>query len=65
MEVYIEDMVVKSKKLKEQIPNLTKIFEILRHHRLCLKVAKCAFGVGSKKFLDYMITCREIKVNPD
>lgn len=58
MEVYINDMVVKSKKPEEHIPNLAKVFEILRHHKLCLNATKCAFDVGSRKFLDYMITCR-------
>ena len=65
MEVYIDDMVVKSKKLEKHIPNLAKVFKILRHHKLCLNATKCAFGVGSRKFLDYMITCRRIEVNPD
>ena len=55
-EVYIDDMVVKSKKVEEHVPNFTEVFEILRHHRLCLNVAKCVFGVGSEKFLSYMIT---------
>ena len=45
--------------------DLVEVFEILRHHRLCLNAAKCAFGVGSEKFLDYMITCRGIEVNLD
>lgn len=56
VEVYIDDMVVKSKKVEEHVPNFTEVFEILRHHRLCLNVAKCVFGVGSEKFLSYMIT---------
>ena len=65
MEVYIDDMVVKSKKLEKHIPNLAKVFKILRHHKLCLNATKCAFGVGSRKFLDYMITGRRIEVNPN
>ena len=47
------------------MPGLAEVFEILRHHRLFLNAAKCVFGVGSGKFLDYMITCRGIEVNPD
>ena len=65
MEVYIDNMVVKSKKLEEHVPDLAKVFEILRHHRLHLYAAKCAFEVGSRKFLNFMITCHGIKVNPD
>lgn len=65
MEVYIDEMVVKRKKFEEHILNLTKVFEILWHYKLCLNMAKCMFGVGYGKFLGYMITCRGIKVNPD
>lgn len=57
MEVYIDDMVVKNKKAEEHVWNFTEVFEILRHHILCLNVAKYVFGVGSEKFLGYIITC--------
>lgn len=57
VEVYIDDMMVKSKKEEEQVLTLAKVFEILRCHKLHLNVAKCAFGVGFRKFLGYMIIC--------
>ena len=60
VEVYIDDMVVKSKVEFEHINDLEKIFEILRRHKLHLNVAKCSFGVGSGKFLGYMVTDRRI-----
>ena len=65
VEVYIDDMVVMSKLVSEHLANLTSIFEILREHKLCLNASKCSFGVGSGKFLGYMVTHRGIKVNPD
>ena len=65
MEVYIDDMVVKSKITSEHIGDLGSVFEILREHNLCLNAFKCTFGVGSGKFLGYMVTHRGIKVNPD
>lgn len=46
MEVYIDEMVVKSKKSEEHVLNLVKNFEILRQHKLRLNVGECAFGVG-------------------
>ena len=55
MEVYIDDMVVKSKKNEEHVLNLVEVFEILRQHKLHLNASKCGFGVGSGKFLGYMI----------
>ena len=58
-------MVVKSKVVSEYVGDLGNIFEILRKHKLRLNASKCSFGVGSGKFLGYMVTHREIKVNPD
>lgn len=65
VEVYIDDMVVKSQEDQRHMDNLLEVFEILRQHRLCLNADKCVFGVGVGKFLRYMITHRGIKVNPD
>ena len=65
IEVYIDDMVVKSKVVSEHVEDLTNIFEILREHRLRLNASKCSFGVDSGKFLAYMVTYRGIEVNPD
>ena len=65
IEVYIDDMVVKSKVVSEHVGDLGNIFEILRKHKLCLNASKCSFGMGSGKFLGYMVTHREIEVNPD
>ena len=65
IEVYIDDMVVKSKVESEHVNDLGNIFEILRRHKLRLNDSKCSFGVGSRKFLRYMVTHRRIEVNPD
>ena len=65
IEVYIDDMVVKSKIVSELIEDLTNIFKILKEHKLRLNASKCSFGVGSGKFLGYMVTHRGIEVNPD
>ena len=65
VDVYIDDMVVKSKLVSEHVRDLDDIFEILRRHRLHLNASKCSFGVGSGKFLGYMVTHRDIKVSPD
>ena len=65
VEVYIDDMVVKSKLVFEHVRDLSDIFEILRRHRLRLNTSKCSFGVGSGKFLGYMMTHRGIEVSPD
>ena len=58
-------MVVKSKMVSEHLEDLQVVFEILRSHKLRLNASKCSFGVGSGKFLGYMVIHRGIEVNPD
>ncbi|XP_065628933.1 uncharacterized protein LOC136067263 [Quercus suber] len=65
IKVYIDDMMVKSKVVSEHVNVLGNIFEVLRKHKLRLNASKCSFGVGSCKFLGYMVTHRGIEVNPD
>ena len=65
IEVYIDDMVVKSKVVSEHVGDLGNIFEILRKHKLHLNTSKCSFSVGSGKFLGYMVTHRGIEFNPN
>ena len=65
IEIYIDDTVVKSKMVSEHLGDLGAIFEILRKYKLRLNASKCSFGVGSGKFLGYMVTHRGIEVNPD
>ena len=65
IEVYIDDMVVKSKIVSKHVEDLANIFEILRKHKLHLNASKCSSGVGSGKFWGYKVTHREIEVNPN
>ena len=65
IEIYIDDIVIKSKAESEHVSDLGNIFDILRKHKLRLNASKCSFGVGSGKFLGYMVTHRRIEVNPD
>ena len=65
IEIYVDDMVVKSKMVTEHLGDLGDIFDVLRRHKLRLNASKCFFGVGSGKFLGYMVTHRGIEVNSD
>ena len=65
IEACINDMVVNGKVASEHVRDLEDIFEILRRHKLHLNASKCSFGVGSRKFLGYMVTHRGIEVSPD
>ena len=65
IEIYVDDMVVKSKVVSEHLGDLDDTFNVLRKHKLGLNASKCSFGMGSGKFLGYMVTHRGIEVNPD
>ena len=65
IEIYIDDMVVKSKMVSEHLGDLQVIFEILRSYKLRLNASKCSFDVGSGKFLGYMVTHKGIEINLD
>ena len=65
IEVYIDDMVVKSKVVSKRVGDVEIIFKILRKHKLRLNASKCSLGVGSGKFLGNMVTHRGIEVNPE
>ena len=64
-EIYVDDMVVKSKVVSEHLGDLGSTFCVLRKHKLRLNASKCSFGVGSGKFLGYMVTHRGIEANPN
>jgi len=65
MEVYVDDMVVKSVKAKGQAADLEAVFDRVRKHDLRLNPEKCFFRVWGGKFLSFMITRRRIEANSD
>ncbi|KAL0462137.1 UNVERIFIED_CONTAM: hypothetical protein Slati_0101300 [Sesamum latifolium] len=64
VEVYVDDMLVKSKKAEEHVKDLEETFSVLRKYKLKLNLAKCAFGVQGGRFLGFMVTQRGIEANP-
>ncbi|XP_074327047.1 uncharacterized protein LOC141664986 [Apium graveolens] len=64
MEVYVDDMLVKSKRAEDHVADLTEMFHILRKYRMKLNPQKCVFGVESGKFLGFMVNNRGIEANP-
>ncbi|XP_033511730.1 uncharacterized protein [Nicotiana tomentosiformis] len=65
MEVYIDDILVKSLNAGDHLAHLQEIFDILRKHNMNLNPEKCAFRDSSGKFLGFLVSQRGIKVNPD
>ena len=65
MEVYIDDMLVKSATAGLHIAHLSETFQIRRDYNMKLNPAKCAFGVSAGKFLGFIVNHRGIEANPD
>ena len=64
IEIYVDDMLVKSMESLDHVHDLHEAFETLKRYRMKLNPAKCAFRVSSEKFLGYMISNRRIEANP-
>ena len=62
MEIYIDDIMVKSKKATEHVNHLRKSFERMRLHQLELNPLKCAFGVQAGNFLGFLVHQRGVEV---
>jgi hypothetical protein len=65
VEVYIDDMLVKTKDEANHLEDLEETFKTLRQYRMKLNPSKCVFGVSSGKFLGFMVSQRGIEANPD
>nr|CAN81727.1 hypothetical protein VITISV_017319 [Vitis vinifera] len=65
VEVYIDDIVVKSKTREEHVLHLQEVFHLLRKYGMKSNPSKCAFGVSAGKFLGFMVSQRGIEVSPD
>ena len=65
MEVYIDDMLVKSVKAELHIDHLAESFQVLKDYKMKLNPTKCAFGVSAGKFLGFIVNSRGIEENPD
>jgi hypothetical protein len=65
MEVYVDDMLVKSLTSHNHVADLAEAFDTLRKYHMKLNPQKCSFGVDSGKFLGFMVSQRGIEANPD
>ncbi|KAL0449357.1 UNVERIFIED_CONTAM: Retrovirus-related Pol polyprotein from transposon gypsy [Sesamum latifolium] len=65
MEVYVDDMLVKSMKEVDHLKDLKQAFGIMRSYGMKLNPSKCTFGVKGGKFLGYMVSERGIEANPE
>ncbi|KAL2226693.1 UNVERIFIED_CONTAM: Retrovirus-related Pol polyprotein from transposon opus [Sesamum indicum] len=54
MEVYVDDMLVKSRRSQDHLEDLAQAFSIMRSYGMKLNADKCTFGVGGGKFLGFI-----------
>ena len=64
LEDYVDDIVVKSRRQKDHVKVLRKVFERCRLFKLRMNPLKCAFGVSAGKFLGFLVHSRGIDVDP-
>ena len=65
MEVYVDDMIVKSKLAADHLTNLRETFDRLRYFNMKLNPQKSVFGVVSGKFLGFLVSRRGVEANPE
>ena len=64
VEVYVDDMLVKSKEEENYLDDFKETFNTFRQYSMKLNPTKCAFGVSSGKFLGFTVSQRRIEGNP-
>ena len=65
VQVYVDDMLVKSVRENDHLCNLQETFNTLRSYNMKLNPSKCVFGLTAGKFLGFMVSQRGIEVNPE
>ena len=65
VQVYVDDMLVKSMHEEDHLDDLRETFDTLRSFNMKLNPNKCAFEITAGKFLGYMVSQRGIEVNPE
>jgi hypothetical protein len=65
VEVYIDDIVVKTSESNSLLENLAQVFDKLRATSTKLNPEKCVFGVSAGKLVSFLVSHREIEANPD
>ena len=63
VEIYIDDVVVKSENFIKHVADLRKVLECTRKHGLKMNTNKCAFGVSAGQFLGFMVHQRGIEIS--
>ena len=65
MEVYIDDMMVKSVKAELHVDHLAELFQVIKDYKMKVNPTKCAFEVSVGTFLGFIVNNCGIEASPD
>ena len=65
VEVYVDDMIVKSQDKADHLAALQRFFKMIRQFSLRLNPKKCTFGVAFGKLLGHIVSERGIDIDPE
>jgi hypothetical protein len=65
IQVYIDDVVITTRKEESLISDLTETFDNLNRYKLKLNPTKCSFGVFAGQLLGFLVSARGIEANPE
>jgi hypothetical protein len=65
VEMYVNDIVIKTRELNSLLENLAQVLDKLRATCTKLNPEKCIFGVSAGKLLRFLVSHRGIEANPD
>jgi len=63
VEVYVDEIVVKSDSCEQHVRDLQKVFKAFKDHGMRLNLKKCVFGIKGCRFLGFILTHRGIEAN--
>jgi hypothetical protein len=65
IQVYIDNMVINTRKEESLINNLKETFDNLNRYKLKLNPTKCSFGVSAGQLLEFLLSARGIEANSE
>ncbi|CAI7847428.1 unnamed protein product [Closterium sp. NIES-53] len=64
MAVYLDDILIYSRDMKQHIEHLRRVFEILRREKFYVKLSKSDFALKKIQFLGHMVSAQGVHVDP-
>jgi hypothetical protein len=65
IQVYIDDVVITTRKEESLISDLAETFDNLNKYKLKLNLTKCPFGISAGQLLGFLVSARGIEANPE